>query len=109
MRSGPAARYAYRTPIRLPTEETHALFTAESFGGRNGDGVACGQEAGEERAESEQRGGCEQTACSKGVLHPVGEHGAEKAVKGKTDHNARESAGKRNARGNPQDMRSRST
>ena len=59
----------------------HALFIAESFGGWDGDGVAGGQQAGEECAESEERGGCEQTACGKGALHPVGEDGAEKAVK----------------------------
>ena len=63
-----------------------------------------GQEAGEECAESEQRSGCEQTACSKGVLHPVGEHGTEKAVKGKTDDNSREGADERDARGDPQDV-----
>jgi len=34
----------------------HALFTAESFGRWNGDGVAGGQQAGEERAESKERG-----------------------------------------------------
>ena len=67
----------------------HSLFIAESFGGWDGDGVAGGQQAGEECAESEQRGGCEQTACAKGVLHPVGEDGAEKAFTGKTDDDAR--------------------
>jgi hypothetical protein len=39
-----------------------ALFTPESFGGWDGDGVAGGQQAGEECAESEERGGCEQAA-----------------------------------------------
>ena len=85
----------------------HALFIAESFGGWDGDGVACWQQAGEECAESEERGGCEQTACGKGVLHPVGEDGAEKAVKGKTDDNARGRADERDARGDPQDVRAR--
>ena len=85
----------------------HALLTAESFGGWNGDGVAGGQQAGEECAESEERGGCEQTAHGKGVLHPVGEDGAEKAIKGKTDDNARGRADERDARGDPQDVRAR--
>jgi hypothetical protein len=67
----------------------HALFITESFGGWDGEIVAGGQKAGEECAESEERGGCEQTACGKGALHLVGEDGAEKAVKGKTDDNAR--------------------
>ncbi len=40
------------------------------------------QQAGEECAETEEGGGCDQTACGKGVLHPVGEDGAEKAVHG---------------------------
>ncbi len=85
----------------------HALFRAESFGGWDGDGVAGGQQAGEECAESEERGGCEQTACGKGALHPVGEEGAEKAVKGKPDDNARGRADERDARGDPQDVRAR--
>ena len=85
----------------------HALFIAESFGGWDGDGVAGGQQAGEECAESEERGGCEQTACGKGAVHPVGEDGAEKAVKGKTDDNARGPADERDARGDPQDLRAR--
>jgi hypothetical protein len=85
----------------------HALFIAESFGGWDGDGVAGGQQAGEECAESEERGGCEQTACGKGALHPVGEDGAEKAVKGKTDDNACGRADKRDARGDPEDVRAR--
>src|SRR5580698_5709946 len=83
----------------------HALFMAESFGGWDGDGVAGGQQAGEECAESEERSGCEQTACGEGILHPVGEDGAEKAVKGKTDDNARGRADERDARGDPEDMR----
>jgi hypothetical protein len=66
-----------------------------------------GQQAGEECAESEERGGCEQTACGKGTLHPVGEEGGEKAVKGKTDDNARGRADERDARGDPQDLRAR--
>jgi hypothetical protein len=51
--------------------------------------VAGGQQAGEECAESEESGGCEQTACSKGALHPVREEGAQKAVKRETDNHAR--------------------
>ena len=85
----------------------HALFMAESFSGWHGDGVAGGQQAGEECAESEERGGCEQSACGKGALHPVGEDGAEKAVKRKTDDNARGRADERDARGDPQDVRAR--
>ena len=80
---------------------------AESFGGWDGDGVEGGQQAGEECAESEERGGSEQTAYGKGVLHPVGEDGAEKAVKGKADDNARGRADERDARGDPQDVRAR--
>src|SRR6516164_1248356 len=83
----------------------HALFIAESFNGWDADGVACWQQAGEECAENEERGGCEQTARGKGVLHPVGEDGAEKAIKGKTDDNARGRAHERDARGSPQDLR----
>src|SRR6266852_6044953 len=85
----------------------HASFIAESFGGCDDGGVAGGQQAGEECAESEERGGCEQTACGKGVLHPVGEDGAEKTVKGKTDDYACGHADERNARGNPQDVLAR--
>ena len=76
----------------------HALFIAQSFGRRDGDGVAGGQQTGEECAESEERCRCEQTACGKGALHPVGEDGAEKAVNGKTDENARGRADERDAR-----------
>src|SRR6202050_5042233 len=83
----------------------HASFIAESFGGWDGDGVASGQQAGEKRAKSEERGGCEQTACGKGALHPVGQNGAEKAVKGKADNNARGRADERDACGDPQDVR----
>src|ERR1700728_3649326 len=83
----------------------HALLIAESFGGWDGDGVAGGQQAGEDCAESEERGSREQTACGKGVLHPVGEDGAENAVKGKTDDNARSRADERDARSDPQDVR----
>jgi hypothetical protein len=85
----------------------HALFIAESFGGWNGDGVANGQQAGEKCAKSEERGGCEQTACSKGVLHPVGENAAEKAIRWKTDYNARSRADERDARSDPQDVSAR--
>ena len=85
----------------------HALFIAESCGGWDGDGVAGGQQAGEECAESEERGGCEQTACGKGTLHPVGEDSAEKAVKGEPDDNSRGCADQRDARGDPQDVRAR--
>jgi hypothetical protein len=35
---------------------------AESLGGWDGDGMAGGQQAGEECAESKERGGCEQAA-----------------------------------------------
>src|ERR1700722_17490487 len=82
-----------------------SLFRAESIGGWDGDGVEGGQQAGEERAESEQRGGGEKTACGKGVLHPVGENGAKKAVKGKTEDDAGSSADERDACGDPQDVR----
>jgi len=85
----------------------YALFIAESFGGWDGDGVASGQHAGEKRAKSEERGGCEQTACGKGVLHPVGENSAEKAIQCKTDDNARGRADERDTRGDPQDVRAR--
>jgi len=78
---------------------------AQSLGGWDGDGVAGGQQAGEECAESEEGSGWEETTRGKGVLHPVGEDGAEKAVKGKTDDNARGSAHERDARGYPQDLR----
>ena len=66
----------------------YALFIPESFSGWDADGVACRQQAGEECAESEERGGCEETTRGKGALHPVGEDGAEKAIKGETDDNA---------------------
>jgi len=69
--------------------------------------MAGGQQAGEECAESEERGGCQQTACGKGALHPVGEDAAEKAVTGKTDDNARGRADERDARGEQQDVPSR--
>jgi hypothetical protein len=85
----------------------HTLFIAESFGGWDGDGVAGGQQAGEDGAESEERGGYEQTACGKGVLHPVGEDAAEQAVTGKTDDNAPGRADERDTRGDPQDVRAR--
>src|SRR5580700_6874620 len=85
----------------------HDLSIAESFCGWDSDGVAGGQQAGEECAESEERSGCEHTVCGKGALHPVGEDDAEKAVKGKTDDNARDRADERNARGDPQNVRPR--
>jgi hypothetical protein len=49
----------------------HALLIAQSFGGWDGNGVTGGDEAGQERAESEERGGCEQIPCGKSALHPV--------------------------------------
>ena len=58
----------------------NALLIAQSFGGRDRDSVARGQQAGEECAESEERGGCEETAYGEGALHPVGENRAKKAV-----------------------------
>src|SRR6185437_13387975 len=60
------------------------------------------QQASEECAESKERGGCEQTSCGKGVLHPVGENSTEKAVQGKTGEKPRGGADKRDARGDPQ-------
>jgi hypothetical protein len=57
------------------------------------------EQTGEKCAESEERCGREQTARGKGVLHPVGEDGAEKAVTGKTDDDARGRADERDARG----------
>ena len=66
-----------------------ALFIAERFGGWDGDGVTGRQQAGKECAESEEPSGCEQTACGKGALHPVGENRAEKAIQCNTDDNAR--------------------
>src|SRR5215813_9465193 len=84
-----------------------ALFIAESFGGWDGDGVAGGQQAGEECTESEKAGGCEETTRGKGALHPVGKDGAEKAVNGNTDDNARSRADERDARSDPQDLRAR--
>jgi hypothetical protein len=50
--------------------------------------VAGGQQAGEKCVDSGERGGCEQTACGKGALHPVGEDGTENAIRGNTDDNA---------------------
>ena len=46
------------------------LLIAESFRRRDGDGVARGQQAVGEGAESQERGGGEQTAHSKSVRHP---------------------------------------
>jgi hypothetical protein len=91
----------------LPRNWDTLLFIAESFGGCNGGGVAGGQQAGEECADGEQRGGRDQTARGKGALHLVGEDDAEKAVKGKTGDNARARADQCDARGDPQDMRAR--
>lgn len=71
--------------------------------------MAGGQQAGEEGAQSEERGRSEQTACCKGALHPVGKDGAEKAVKRHTDDNARGRADERDTRGDPQDVRVRRT
>src|ERR1700745_2761746 len=85
----------------------HALFIAESFGGLDRDSMAGGQQAGEECAESEESGGCEQTACSKGALHPVREEGAQKAVKRETHDHARGRAYDCEACCNPQHMRAR--
>src|SRR6266550_5337048 len=99
------ARSDSRTGHPRSGQMEHALFMAESFGGWDGDRVESGQQAGEECAESEERGGCEQTACGKGALHPVCEDAAEKAIKGKTDDNARGRADERDARGDPQDVR----
>ena len=45
--------------------------------------------------------GCQESVCGKGALHPVGEDGAEKAVKGKTDDHARGRGDERDARRNP--------
>ena len=101
MRSGPAARYAYPILIRLPTEETHDLFVAQSFRWWDGDGVAGRQQAGEECAESEKRRSCEQAACGKTALHPMGEDGAEKTVQRKTDDYPSGRADERDARGHP--------
>jgi hypothetical protein len=83
----------------------HALFIAESFGGCNGEGVAGGQQAGEERAESEQRCGGAETPNGKGALHRVGENRAKKAVDCEAEDHARSRADQRAARGDPQDMR----
>ena len=82
-------------------------FIAESFGGRDGYGVAGWQQAGEECADSEEGGGCEQTSRGKGVLHPVGENRAKKAVHGEAQDHARGRADQRDARGDPQHMHPR--
>jgi hypothetical protein len=50
---------ALSTKLPCISQMGHVLFVAESFGGWDGDGVAGGQQAGEECAESEERGGCE--------------------------------------------------
>src|SRR5438046_964892 len=96
-----------RTGHQLSGQMEQALFIAESFSGWDADGVACWQQAGEECAESEERGGCEETTRGKGALHPVGEDGAEKAVNGNTDDHARGRADQRDTRGSPQHMRAR--
>src|ERR1700690_2959132 len=69
--------------------------------------MAGGQQAGEECAESEKRRGYEQTAYGKGALHPVGEDGTEKTVKGKTDDHTRCRGDERGARDDQQDVRAR--
>ena len=79
----------------------YALFIAEGFGRWDADGVACGQQAGEKCAKSQERGGYEETTRGKGALHPVGEDGAEKAVGGKTDDNAHGRTDQRDARSDP--------
>jgi hypothetical protein len=45
----------------------YALFIPESFSRWDADGVACWQQAGEECAESEKRGGCEETTRGKAL------------------------------------------
>ena len=84
----------------------HALFIAESCGGWDGDGVA-GNASGEECAEIEERGGCDQTWLRQHRLHPVGEDGPERAVKRETDDNARRRADESDARRDPEDVHSR--
>jgi hypothetical protein len=69
--------------------------------------VAGGQQAGQECAESEKRGGCEETTHGKNVVHPVGEEGAKNAVTRDADDHARGRAYKSNACCNPQHMRAR--
>jgi len=69
--------------------------------------MAGGQQAGEECAESHERGGGEQSASGKGVLHPVGENGVEKAVKEKSYDDACRRADERDTRGYPKNMRAR--
>lgn len=41
------------------------------------------RKAGKQCAQTEERGGCDQTACGKSISHPVGEDGAAKAVHSK--------------------------
>ena len=71
--------------------------------------MACraGQQAGEECAESEERGGCQQTACGRRALHPVGENSAKEAVHGEAEDHARGRADERDARCGPQNVRAR--
>src|SRR5204862_6881807 len=96
------ARSDSRTGHPRSGQMEHALFIAKSFSGCDPDDVAGGQKAGEECAESEERRGCEQTACGKGALRPVVEDCAEEAVKGKTDDDDRGRADERDARTDPQ-------
>src|SRR5262249_44669655 len=92
------------TEVKPSGQTGHALFIAESFRGWDGGCMAGGEQARDECAESEEGGGCDQTACGKDVLHPVGENPAEKAVKAKTDDNSRGRADERDARGDPEDV-----
>ena len=69
--------------------------------------MARGQQAGEECAESKERGGSEQTTCGKGALHPVGENRAKKTSHGEAENHAHGHADQRDARGDPQHMRAR--
>ncbi len=62
------------------------------------------QQAGDEGAEGEERRSREQATCGKGVLHPVGKDGTEKAVKSKTGDNAHGHADERDARRHPQNV-----
>jgi len=78
----------YRAEHPRSGQMGYALFIPESFSRWDADGVAGWQQAGEECAESEERGGYEETTRGKGALHPVGEDGAEKAIKCKTDDDA---------------------
>jgi hypothetical protein len=81
-----------------------ALFVAESFGWRDSRSAAGGQCAGEERADSEERSGEEQTPCGEGALHPAGEDDAKEAVECEAGRDADGGADERDAGGNPQHM-----